>query len=332
MTASGSNGHEQSNGYTSGHTNGAHQSRPLSPGVYVPTVAFFKPEDDTVDIATTEAHATRLAKTGIAGLVTHGSNGEAVHLDHAERMTITSATRRALSSAGYSHLPVIVGCGAPSTKETIQLCKEAAQSGGSYALVLPPSYYNSLVSSELLIDHFQTVADASPIPLLIYNFPGAASGLDINSDQILLLSQHPNIVGVKLTCGNTGKLARVAASAKSDFLTMGGSADFILQTLVVGGHGVIAGLANLAPRACVKVMELYMQGKVAEARKLQAVVARGDWVAIKGGFVSVKCALEMFNGYGGAPRRPCAAPGKQRLSVMRQEFDELMALEKSLEN
>ena len=74
-----------------------------------------------------------------------------------------------------------------------------------------------------------------------------------------------------------------------------------------------------------------MQGQVAEARKLQAVVARGDWVAIKGGFVSVKCALEMFYAYGGAPRRPCAVPGKKSLSVMRQDFDEVMALEKSLD-
>ena len=337
MTASGSNGHDYSSGYTNGHSTSSNQpnvtqhSKPLVPGVYVPTVAFFEPGTDTIDVATTEAHAARLAETGIAGLVTHGSNGEAVHLDHAERMTITSATRHALDSAGSSHLPVIVGCGAPSTKETIQFCIEAAQSGGSYALVLPPSYYNSLVSSELLMDHFQAVADASPIPLLIYNFPGAASGLDINSDQILLLAQHPNVVGVKLTCGNTGKLARVAASAKSDFLTMGGSADFILQTLVVGGHGVIAGLANIAPRACVKVMELYMQGKITEARKMQAIVARGDWVAIKGGFVSVKCALEMFYGYGGAPRRPCAAPTKQYLSAWKREFDEVMELEKSLE-
>ena len=340
MTASSTtNGHHgESNGYRNEHCSSTQQPRHrteterLTPGIYVPTVAFFKPETDSVDVEAVERHAARLAKAGIAGLVTHGSNGEAVHLDHAERMLMNSATRRALESTGYEHLPVIVGCGAQSTRETIQLCREAAQSGGSYALVLPPSYYSDLVTTDLLLDHFQAVADASPIPLLIYNFPGAVSGLDINSDQILLLSQHPNIVGVKLTCGNTGKLARVVASAKSDFLTMGGSADFILQTLVVGGHGVIAGLANLAPSASVKVMDLYLGGETAEARKLQAVVARGDWTAIKGGFVAVKYALEMFYGYGGAPRRPCAAPGKQARAAVWQGFGELMELEKSLQS
>jgi 4-hydroxy-2-oxoglutarate aldolase len=340
MTASSvTNGHhDDSNGYRNGgstsnqHARRRTETRRLARGIYVPTVAFFKPETDTVDVEAVERHVARLARTGIAGLVTHGSNGEAVHLDHAERMVINSATRRALDSAGCTHLPVIVGCGAQSTRETIQLCREAAQSGGSYALVLPPSYYSSLVTTDLLLGHFQAVADASPIPLLIYNFPGAVSGLDINSDEILLLSQHPNIVGVKLTCGNTGKLARVAAAAKSDFLVTGGSADFILQTLVVGGHGVIAGLANLAPRACVKIMDLYMRGEIAEAQQLQAVVARGDWAAIKGGFVAVKSALEMFYGYGGVPRRPCAAPGKQARVAMWQEFSEVIELEKGLQS
>jgi 4-hydroxy-2-oxoglutarate aldolase len=340
MTASSvTNGHHDDlNTYRNGdntanqHARRRTETRRLAPGIYVPTVAFFKPETDAVDVEAVERHAARLARSGVAGLVTHGSNGEAVHLDHTERMVINSATRRALDSAGCTHLPIIVGCGAQSTRETIQLCREAAQSSGSYALVLPPNYYSSLVTTDLLLDHFQAVADASPIPLLVYNFPGAVSGLDINSDQILLLSQHPNIVGVKLTCGNTGKLARVAASAKSDFLVTGGSADFILQTLVIGGHGVIAGLANLAPRACVKIMNLYMRGEIAEAQKLQAVVARGDWAAIKGGFVAVKCALEMFYGYGGVPRRPCAAPGKQARVAMWQEFSEVMELEKSLQS
>lgn len=304
--------------------------RTLLPGIYVPTVAFFKDGTEAVDLAIVEKHAIRLAEAGVAGLVTHGSNGEAVHLDHAERMAINNATRRALDSVGRSDMPLIVGCGAQSTKETIQLCVEAAQSGGSYALVLPPSYYGSLLNSDLLLEHFRLVADASPIPLLIYNFPGAASGLDLTSDQVLSLSKHPNIVGVKLTCGNTGKLARVAAGAKPGFLTMGGSADFILPTLVVGGHGVIAGVANLAPKACVEIMKLYEQGNATKARELQAIVARGDWVAIKGGFIAVKSGLEVFYGYGGAPRRPCVTPGEKELAAMKVEFQEMIDLEKSL--
>ncbi|KAI1842537.1 hypothetical protein JX265_012651 [Neoarthrinium moseri] len=305
-------------------------SSSLTPGIYVPTVAFFTP-DDTIDEAITAQHAIRLAKAGVSGLVTHGSNGEAVHLDHAERSLVTKTTRQALDSAGFSELPVIVGCGAQSTRETIQLCKEAADAGGSYVLVLPPAYYGGLLSTNHIISHFITVADASPLPVLIYNFPGACSGLDLTSDTILTLAKHQNICGVKLTCGNTGKLARVVAGTSgSDFLTFGGSADFLIQTLAVGGHGIIGGLANLAPRACLELMRLWQSGKQDQARKLQEVVARGDWTAIQGGFVSVKVGLQKYYGYGGEPRKPCTLPEGIKLTEQEEGFAELIGTEKAL--
>lgn len=304
--------------------------RPLVPGIYVPTVAFFK-DDEEVDLPTVEKHAAYLADAGVTGIVVQGSNGEAVHLDRDERKLITSATRRALDAAGATSMPLIVGCGASSTRETIQFCKDAADAGGDYVLVLPPCYYKSLVNNTALLDYFRDVASASPIPVLIYNFPGASSGLDLTSDDILTLAKHPNIVGVKLTCGNTGKLARIAAQAKPDFLTFGGSADFTLQTLIAGGAGIIGGVANLIPRSCVRLMELYRSGKIAEAQTLQAVVARADWLAIKGGFVAVKSALQSYRGYGALPRRPCVPPSAEEASALKNAFQEGMEMERSFE-
>ncbi|KAI0130274.1 dihydrodipicolinate synthetase family protein [Xylariales sp. AK1849] len=307
----------------------SHSTSSLVPGIYVPTVAFFT-SDDTIDEATTSQHAIRLAKAGIAGLVTHGSNGEAVHLDHAERALVTSTTRKALDSAGYASLPVVAGCGAQSTRETIQLCKEAAEAGGSYVLVLPPAYYGGLLSTNLILSHFRTVADASPLPLLIYNFPGACSGLDLSSDSIIALAKHPNICAVKLTCGNTGKLARiVGGTVETDFLSFGGSADFLIQTLAVDGHGVIAGLGNIAPKTCVELMRLWQSGQEDQAKKLQRIVAQGDWTAIQGGFVSVKVGLQKYYGYGGEPRKPCALPKGVKLAEQEEGFADLMAVENS---
>lgn len=303
----------------------------LTPGIYIPTVAFFR-SDDSVDVETTKSHATRLARSGVAGLVTMGSNGEAVHLDHAERRLITRSTRDALDAAGFTRLPVMVGCGAQSTRETIQLCREAASSGGSHALVLPPAYYGGLLPTARILEHFRAVADASPIPVLIYNYPGACSGLDLDSDAIITLADHPNIVGVKLTCGNTGKLARVVtATTGTNFLTFGGSVDFTLQTLVVGGHGIIGGTGNIAPRACVRLMRLWDEGKLKEARELQAIVAAADWAAIKGGFPSVKAGLNQYFGYGGEPRRPCAVLEGDALREQVRGFAALVDVEKSLE-
>ena len=315
-----------------------HISRPLRPGVYVPTVTFFYDDSEDLDLETLARHVVRLARGGVAGLTTQGSNGEAVHLSHEERKLVTKGTRNALDHAGYSDIPVIVGCGSQSTRETIELCREALHAGGDYALVLPPSYYKPMYATNSLVEFFQDVADRSPIPILIYNYPGAAAGIDLDSDVITTLAKHPNIVGCKLTCGNTGKLGRIAAAVDatttsdngSGFMCMGGSADFTLQTLVVGGSGIIGGLGNIAPKACVRVIELYSQGKMAEAQKLQAVVARGDWAAITGGIVGTKSALQTYYGYGGYSRKPLPRPADNDAVRYANAFKELVELEKCL--
>ncbi|KAL8960339.1 MAG: hypothetical protein Q9193_002942 [Seirophora villosa] len=315
-----------------------HTLRSLRPGVYVPTVTFFQTDTEDLDLETIGKHAVRLAKAGVAGLTTQGSNGEAVHLTHQERKLVTKTTRNALDNAGFHHLPVMVGCGSQSTRETIELCREAMTSGGDYALVLPPSYYKAMYKAESLVEFFEEVADASPIPILIYNYPGAVSGIDIDSDVITKLAKHANIVGCKLTCGNTGKLGRIASAVDavtpstdgSGFMCMGGSADFTLQTLVVGGSGVVCGLGNIAPKACIRVIDLYKTGRLDEAKKLQAVVARGDWAAISGGIVGTKSALQTFYGYGGFARKPLPRPSQQETAKYASGFKELVDLEKSL--
>jgi 4-hydroxy-2-oxoglutarate aldolase len=302
----------------------------LKAGIYVPTVAFFDGEQQ-VDLQTTEKHVQMLAHAGITGIVTHGSNGEAVHLSHQERKLIIQATRRALKSCGYGHMTIVAGCSAQSTKETIALCNDAAENGADFVLVLPPSYYGTLLTGKLVLDHFRAVADASAIPLVVYNFPAIQGGFDLNSDQIIELSAHPNIVGVKLTCGNTGKLTRIAAAtASSGFATMGGSADFLLPTLIARGQGVIAGVGNLCPKTLVQVMLLYEQGRVTDAQDMAVVLANGDWVAIKLGFIAVKIGLRKFYGYGGLPRLPCAVPKSSVKTEIEQGFTKLMELETSI--
>jgi 4-hydroxy-2-oxoglutarate aldolase len=343
MSLNGSNGH--SNGYSNSilhtHTDlnsGAYAHRPLLPGVYVPTVCFFNEITEDLDISTIKKHAVRMAEAGVAGIATQGSNGEAVSLSHRERCLVTAATREALDNAGYQDMPIIVGCGAQSTRETIELCTDAFNSGGDYVLVLPPAYYKGLMSNTDLYQYFLDVADDSPLPVLIYNFPGAASGLDLDSDFIQKLAKHQNIVGCKLTCGNSGKLARIAAATNastpsdigSGFMAMGGSADFTLQTLVAGGSGVIAGLANVSPKACVSIVNLYANGKLKEAKRLQAIVARGDWAAIQGGLVGTKSCLQTFFGYGGNARKPLPKPTHDEALRWEMAFQEIVDLEESL--
>ncbi|ORY62691.1 uncharacterized protein BCR38DRAFT_346147 [Pseudomassariella vexata] len=324
------------------HDTGSPMERPLVPGVYVPTMCFFEEDTENVDTITIANHAVRLAHAGVTGLATQGSNGEAVHLTHTERQLVTSTTRKALNDAGFSHMPIIVGCGSQSTRETIQLCCEAWEAGGDYALVLPPSYYAPLFapSSATIVEYFTKVADSSPIPLIIYNYPGAVNGMDLSSDIILKLAQHPKIVGVKLTCGNTGKLNRVAAATRKlsqkydpqspEFLVLAGSADFSIQSLVAGGHGILAGLANIAPKACIRTIELHKDGKHDDAQDMQEIVSQGDWTAIQGGVVGVKAGLQAWNGYGGYARSPLPKPTAEQTQSWKEGFRELVLLEKSL--
>ncbi|KAK1770055.1 aldolase [Phialemonium atrogriseum] len=315
----------------------------LPTGVYVPMLAFFTPSD-TIDVPATQRHAARLLAAGVAGLVVHGSNGEAAHLSREERCVgvraVADAARHAADKPG--RVPVIAGCGAQSVRETVELCAEARGAGATHALVLPPGYYAGLLGPAGLVDFFAEVADRSPLPVLVYNFPAAAHGVDLDSDVLLRIAAHPNVVGVKLTCGNTGKLARVAAEApkvrggRDDFFVAGGSADFLLQGMVVGGHGTIAGFANLAPRACVRIVELFEQGRFAEARELQAEVARADWLAIRYGFVGVKAAMPMFHGEGErascAPRSPLKRlpRGGKAEEEIREGMAGVMAIEAEL--
>lgn len=310
-------------------------------GVYVPMLTFFDPETEDADLASMQKQAARLQQAGVAGILLHGSNGEAAHLTHGERIqniqAVVDAVRTNRFEDSATPFPVLAGCGAQSVRETVDLCVEAASAGATHALILPPGYYASILGRDQLREFFLAVANQSPIPVLLYNFPAAASGIDLDSDTIIALAKaHPNIVGCKLTCGNTGKLARVVAGvaaigrgtgSETPFFVAGGSADFILQGAVVGANGSISGLANLSPRACTTILDLFNAGRLEEARALQAIVAQGDWLAIRYGFVGVKHGLQSFGSIGGSasasslpspvPRKPC-----QLLSLEAQaEFD-----------
>jgi len=311
---------------------------PLRSGIYAPTMTFFDPDTEDLDIPAIKKHAVRLAEAGLVGLVTMGSNGEAVHLSRAEKQAIIRATREALDTADFTSVSVMVGCSEQSARGTIELCKEAYEAGGDSALLIPPSYYRYAMTEEAIYNYFIAVADSSPIPIILYNYPGAVAGIDMDSDLILKLSKHPNIMGTKFTCGNTGKLARVALakdavtpnSQGSGYMAFAGMADFLLQGLLVGGCGVIAGGANVAPKACVRVYNLFVEGKLEEARRGQLILSKGDWILTKGAIPGTKSAIQTYFGYGGYPRAPLQRLSPEREKEVAEGIKDLMEWENSL--
>lgn len=325
-----------------GHSNGSNghtaTRRPLLPGIYAPTMTFFDPETEDVDIASVKRHAVRLAEAGLVGLVTMGSNGEAVHLSRAEKIAITQASREALDAAGFDKVPIIVGASEGSVRGTIELIKESEKAGGEYVLLLPPSYFRGLMDEEAVYNYFIQVADGSSLPIILYNYPGAVAGIDMDSDLLIRLAKHPNIVGTKFTCGNTGKLTRVALATNaktpfsegSGYMAFGGMCDFTAQTLVSGGSGIIAGGANVMPKVCVKIWNLYTEGKRDEAFEMQKILSKGDWVLTKAAIAGTKSAIQSYYGYGGYPRRPLKRLDEFKTNAIKDGVEEVMKLEKSL--
>jgi dihydrodipicolinate synthase/N-acetylneuraminate lyase len=142
------------------------------------------------------------------------------------------------------------------------------------------------------------LADASPIPILIYNFPNVVAGLDVNSEMLDKLARHPNIVGVKLTCGGIAKVARVAAShSPEDFSAIAGQSDWLVPALSVGGTGVITGVANLYPKACMQIYDLWKKGDLKGAQEAQLELAKAEWGFGKGGINGTKWVVAKIRGY-----------------------------------
>ena len=185
------------------------------------------------------------------------------------------------------------------------------------------------------------MADKSPLPVVVYNYPGAVAGIDLDSEALQRLAEHPNIVGTKFTCGNVGKLARVVANTRpvsdvveeskaSPYLAYAGVADFIAPSILVGGSRAIVGAANVFPRLCVHVCNLAVQGRIDRARVMQQKLARADWSLIKRAIPGFKAILQHYHGYGGAACQPMAALSQKAAKSLCEEMQWAMHLESQL--
>jgi 4-hydroxy-2-oxoglutarate aldolase len=276
------------------------ESSILRDGIYPPLPTFFD-EQDELDLGTLRSHIQRLMETEIAGYVVMGTNGEAVLLTSEERTQIIEAARDVIGK----NTPLLAGCGEQSTRATIANCKQAARCGADIALVLPPFYFKGRMDSRSLIAHYRVVADNSPLPVVIYNMPASTGGLDLDTATICALAKHHNIIGVKDSAGNMVKLAQIFSETPSRFRVFAGSAGYLLPALVVGAVGAVAALANIFPREVCQLHELFIAGKLEEARLLQArLVPANTAVTATYSVPGLKAALELTAGYGGRPRSP----------------------------
>jgi len=323
-----------------------HKQNIILEGIYPPLPTFFDAREE-LDLATYQQHIANLAGTGIAGYVVMGTNGEAVHLTTDERTQVIKAARDVVVPlAGYL-LPrqdalsggqvsrgdalIIAGCGEQSTRATLANCQRAAQAGADAALVLPPSYYKSQMDQRALVTHYRAIADNSPLPIVIYNMPASAAGLDLDAATICILAEHPNILAVKDSAGNMAKLAQIVVQAPADFRVFAGNAGYLLPALSVGAVGAVAALANIFPHQVCRVQELFTAGRLAEARTLQAgLVAANNAVTTNYGVPGLKAALELTAGHDGLLRADCGHLRSPLQPLTEQEREKLLGILKSV--
>ncbi len=273
-------------------------------GVMPPITTPF--EDGALALSKLKKNFQKWNKTGLSGYLVLGSNGEAVYLNERERLRVIETSRDSIPSSKI----MMVGTGMESTQETIRFTNQAAKMGADCALVVTPFYFKGSMKPQILYDHFVAVAENSQIGILIYNVP-QFTGINLESEWVAKLSEHPNIIGIKDSSGNIGQLSEIVALSKKGFSVFVGSAPVFYPALCIGAVGGILAVANAFPEECVEIYRLFNQGRREEAKRLQdRLTPIAKAVTSQYGIGGLKMAMDLNGYFGGDPRAPLQRPGK----------------------
>lgn len=286
-------------------------------GIYPPVVTPFN-VDESIAYDKFESNIQTWNTIPFRGYVVQGSNGEYAYLTPEERVDMVS---KVVQWVGDQKL-VIAGSGCESTRDTIVMSQKMADAGAHAVLVVTPCYYKGGMSNAALMDHYTKVANASPIPVILYSVP-ANTGIDLAVDVIVKLSEHENIIGLKDSGGDISKIGLVVHSTKdNDFQVLAGSGSFLFPAYAVGCVGGVLAVANVLGPACCELEALYKQGKMTEAKELQhRLIEPNINVTKKYGVPGLKAAMEWFGYYGGPTRSPLQKLSQDDVNALRKVFE-----------
>ncbi len=269
-------------------------------GVYPPITTPFLDDGRTLDIVGTKRNVERWMTTGLRGLVALGSNGESALVEESEADRFVETVRDAVPSERL----LIVGTGRESTPATIDASRRAAARGADAVLVRTPSFFKPQMTEDAFLRHYAAVADASPVPVILYNFT-ALTGVTLSVSVVSRLSEHPNIVGMKESGGDAGFVSSLVNETAPGFQVLVGSAPTFFSSLLCGADGAIMALACVAPDECVSIYDLVRGGRIDDARLLQwRVTPLARLVTRRYGVPGLKAALGLLGYIGGPPRPP----------------------------
>jgi 4-hydroxy-2-oxoglutarate aldolase len=268
-------------------------------GIYTPIVTPFTAEGD-VDARAIVSNVDRYLASPLTGLVVLGSNGEAAQLEDDEADHVIATVRERVPKGR----PMLVGTGRESTRATIAASKRAAALGADAVMARTPSFYKPQMTSENFVRHYTELADASPVPVLLYNVT-LYTGVNLLPDAVEKLSEHRNIVGLKDSGNDMLQIGDYLTRSAPGFTVLAGAAPTLFTAAALGVHGAVLALAGLVPDLCVQLFEHVKAGRVDDARALQRrLLPLARSIGPIYGVPGLKAALDLIGLTGGVPRAP----------------------------
>ncbi|MDZ4278544.1 MAG: 4-hydroxy-tetrahydrodipicolinate synthase [Dehalococcoidia bacterium] len=258
--------------------------------------------DGAVDYDAAKRLAAALLDSGSDGLLVAGTTGESPTLTHDEKLRLFAEVKSAVGERGA----VIANTGTNNTAESVELTREAGGTGVDAVLAVTP-YYNK-PSQPGLERHFQAIAEATRLPLLLYNLPGR-TGVNMTAETTVRLSTVENVAGIKEASGDLEQIARIVEGAPDGFKVWSGADEDTLPILGIGGYGVISVISHLVGRQLRAMIEDYVAGRAAQAaRTHRRLLPLVDALFVVSNPMPVKYALSQLGFPAGSPRLPLVEP------------------------
>jgi 4-hydroxy-2-oxoglutarate aldolase len=286
-------------------------------GIMPPVITNFDTAGEIAPIPFRE-NLRRWIETPVDGIVLFGSNGEGALVDEEEKTRLTAFARDVVP-AGYV---LIGGASGESTRSTIRQAKQLAGAGVDVVLVHPPAYFGPHISVAAMMDHFRALADASPVPVLLYHIPKYTK-VTLEAGFVAELMRHPNVAGLKDSSGDIKRFADYTSACDKGCRLFIGNGALLYTALELGAAGGILGVANFAPALCADVVRHFREGRPQEAGRVQGLLTplHREIVAAHGA-AGCKAALDLIGWSGGSPRAPIRALGdrdRQQMARVMQE-------------
>ena len=294
-------------------------------GVLLPITTPFDAAGN-VDLGGLRANIAKWNASGISGYVLLGSTGERVHLDENEYLKVIQAARAEVEPRPEG-LTFIAGAGQQSTRGTIDEIKRVIEAVTVDAfLVITPHFYRPSITQQALIAHYQSIADAAPVPVILYSMP-ALTGIKIEPETAARLSEHENIIGIKDSSADLDGLRETIKLVRKDFAVLTGNGTVLNQALSAGASGGILAVGCVAPAVCLEIFRAVSSGESERASSLQTkLTPLAQAVTTRFGIGGLKAALEMKGYVGGFVRAPLAQPSNEAREEIRRCLEEAQEL------